>query len=174
MSQQAKNAVAAAEELELPIGVICVARPGELAASSHGTISDQAAVMYRGRATCKLTAQAAPQDWELFSKCPHEDLGDPGRAHLDPLGFLHICQGISLGNVFETPLKELCREYVAEAHPICGPLLEGGPAALVQEYALPHAQTYADACHLCYEARRSLRERFPEILKPDQMYGVGL
>jgi hypothetical protein len=35
-----------------------------------------------------------------------------------------------------------------------------------------HAASYADACHLCYEARRSLRERFPEVLLPDQMYGV--
>ncbi len=25
---------------------------------------------------------------------------------------------------------------------------------------------------MCYEARRALRGRFPEILKPDQMYGV--
>jgi hypothetical protein len=87
---------------------------------------------------------------------------------------VHICQGISLGNVFETPLKDLCESYDAEAHPICGPLLAGGPVALVSEYAVPHEDAYADACHLCYEARRRLRERFPEILKPDQMYGDGL
>jgi hypothetical protein len=65
-------------------------------------------------------------------------------------------------------------KYNADAHPICGPLLVGGPVALVTEYALPHKEKYADACHLCYEARQMLRERFPEILKPDQMYGVGL
>jgi hypothetical protein len=69
-------------------------------------------------------------------------------------------------------LIEICARYEAEAHPICGPLLNGGPAALVTEYALPHEESYADACHLCYEARQSLRERFPAILLPDQMYGV--
>jgi len=52
-------------------------------------------------------------------------------------------------------------------------LLTGGPVALVQEYNLPHEENYADACHLCFEARRELRARFPEILKPDQMYGEG-
>ena len=46
------------------------------------------------------------------------------------------------------------------------------PAALVTEYNRPHASTYADACHLFYEARSALRPRFPELLAPDQMYGV--
>jgi MoaA/NifB/PqqE/SkfB family radical SAM enzyme len=175
MSQQAKNATAAAEELGIPIGVICVAQPEETdAASSQGQISDEAGVMFRGRAIRELAARVTHRAWDLFTACPHEDLRDPGRAHLDPLGNLHICQGISLGNVFETPLKDLCEKYDADAHPICGPLLAGGPVALVTEYALPHEDKYADACHLCFEARQMLRERFPEILKPDQMYGVGL
>ena len=175
MSLQAKNATAAAEELGIPVGVICVAQPAEPdAASSLGQVSDGSAVMFRGRAVRELAPRVPPQNWDLFTACPHEDLRDPGRAHLDPLGNLHICQGISLGNVFETPLKELCEKYNAEAHPICGPLLVGGPVALVTEYALPHEEKYGDACHLCYEARKMLRERFPEILKPNQMYGVGL
>ena len=50
--------------------------------------------------------------------------------------------------------------------------MNGGPVALVTEYSLPHEADYADACHLCYEARTSLRARMPEILGPDQMYGV--
>jgi MoaA/NifB/PqqE/SkfB family radical SAM enzyme len=175
-TSMAKNAVAAAEELGIPVGEICVAQPESAdAASSRGQLPESgSAVMYRGRAVCKLAPRAALRTWDLFTACPHEDLRDPGRAHLDPLGNLHICQGISLGNVFETPLAELCETYDAEAHPICGPLLAGGPAALVTEYALPHEERYADACHLCYEARKILRERFPEILMPGQMYGDGL
>ena len=174
-SRQAGNAVAAARELGIPVGEICVAQPERLdAASSKGQLPESgSAVMYRGRATCKLVPRATLRPWNLFTACPHEDLREPGRSHLDPLGNLHICQGISLGNVFQISLKELCGKYDADAHPICGPLLEGGPEALVQEHNLPHADTYADACHLCYEARLALRERFPEILKPDQMYGVG-
>jgi hypothetical protein len=128
--------------------------------------------MYRGRAAEKLSGRAAHHPWESFDACPHEDLREPGRIHLDPLGDLHICQGIAIGNLFAQPLKQICAEYDADAHPICGPLLAGGPAALVSEYNLPHAPAYADACHLCYAARTALRQRFPECLHPDQMYGV--
>ena len=119
--------------------------------------------MYRGRAAKMLVEKATSHPWEGFDSCPHEDLREPGRVHLDPLGNIHICQGISIGNVFETPLKEICEKYDADAHPICGLLLAGGPAALVTEYNLPHASHYADACHLCYEARTTLRERFPQV-----------
>lgn len=177
LSMQARNAVEAARQLRIPVGTICVGQPEEAeAASSHGQIEGEApaAVMYRGRAFEKLVPRAARRPFREFSTCPHEDLRDPGRSHLDPLGNLHICQGIVLGNVFEKPLKQICEEYEAEAHPICGPLLSGGPAALVDEYNLPHEAAYADACHLCYAARLSLRERFSAVLAPDQIYGVGL
>ena len=44
----------------------------------------------------------------------------------------------------------------------------------MRRYQLAHATAYADAdaCHLCYAARQSLRSRFPELLTPDQMYGT--
>jgi len=175
MSIQAQNAVQAADQLSIPVGTISVAQPEETnAAASHGQIEADAAVMFRGRAVEKLVPRATRQPWQRFTACPHEDLRDPGRVHLDPLGNLHICQGISIGNLFEKPLSRICDEYEPDAHPICGPLLNGGPVALVTEYNLPHESEYADACHLCYQARTALRLRFPEILRPDQMYGVGL
>jgi hypothetical protein len=176
MSQNAQNAVAAAERLGIPIGVISVCQPEETAAAaSHGMIeTGGAGVMYRGRAISKLVSRSALHPWDRFTECPHEDLREPDRVHLDPLGNLHICQGISLGNLFEKPLTQICEEYDVDANPICGPLLAGGPVALVTEYNLPHTSSYADACHLCYEARLALRERFPDLLVPDQMYGVNL
>jgi len=174
VSQQARHARAAAEKLGIPIGVISVARPEEAeAASSSGQLPEgESGVMYRGRAAEKLVAQATHQPWEQFVECPHEDLREPGRVHVDPFGNLHICQGISVGNLFERTLREICRTYQADAHPIVGLLLAGGPAELVRRYDLPHAASYADACHLCYEARRALRGRFASTLTPDQMYGV--
>ena len=77
-----------------------------------------------------------------------------------------------MGNLFKKPLTQILADYDADAHPICGPLLNGGPVALVSEYNLDHASHYADACHLCYEARTKLRAKLPEILTPDQVYGV--
>lgn len=174
LSQQAKNARAAAERLGIPIGVISIGEPEERNAASavDQLLVDEAVVMYRGRAVEKLVPRAARQPWEQFTECPYEDLREPGRLHVDPFGYLHICQGISLGNLFHTPLSEICETYDPDSHPITYPLLEGGPAGLVRRYELSHEEKYADACHLCYEARRALRERFPEVLIPDQMYGV--
>ena len=128
--------------------------------------------MYRGRAAEKLAPRAPKASWTSLETCPFEDLREPGRVHVDPLGDVHICQGIVLGNVFRESLEQICAAYVPEEHPIAGPLLEGGPAALVRRYALSCGDAYADACHLCYEARCGLRGRFPEILGPDQVYGV--
>jgi hypothetical protein len=173
LGESARNAVAAARQLGVSADVIQVAQPEEAAEAGRGQLpAGVSAVMYRGRAAAKLSQRAAKQSWECFTECLNEDLRQPGRVHLDPLGNVHICQGISLGNVFETPLKQICERYDPEAHPITGLLLAGGPAALVSEYNPPHQADYADACHLCYEARLALRSRFPECLGPDQMYGV--
>ena len=172
LSERPQNALLAAKNLSIPTGVISIAQPDAEAKQTHGQIEDEGAVMFRGRAAEVLAEKAASHPWEGFDSCPHEDLHEPGRVHLDPLGNIHICQGITIGNLFEKPLKTICEEYAADAHPICGPLLAGGPAALVTEYSLPHASSYADACHLCYEARSTLRQRLPQYLHPDQMYGV--
>jgi Predicted Fe-S oxidoreductases len=172
MGERPQNALVAAKWLNIPAGMISVAQPNADAQQSHGQIEEESAVMYRGRAVEKLAPRATRHPWEGFNACPHEDLREPGRIHLDPLGNLQICQGITIGNLFEKPLQQICEEYDADAHPICGPLLYGGPAALVNEYNFPHESSYADACHLCYAARISLRPRFPGQLSPDQMYGV--
>jgi MoaA/NifB/PqqE/SkfB family radical SAM enzyme len=169
-----QNAIAAAKWLGIPTGLISIAQPEDAGAESHGQLDDENGVMYRGRAAEKLACRAAGHPWDRFESCPHEDLREPGRIHLDPLGNLHICQGVVIGNLFEKPLEQICREYQADAHPICAPLLEGGPAALVSEYNLPHDSYYADACHLCYQARTSLIARFPQYLQPHQMYGKDL
>lgn len=165
LGERPQNAVVAAKWLGIPAGVISVSQPE---GAEHG----QGEIMYRGRAVEKLAERADSRPWERFDSCPHEDLVEPGRVHLDPLGNLHICQGIVIGNVFEKPLKQICEGYDVNSHPICGLLHSGGPAALVTEYNLEHASHYADACHLCYEARTKLRSHFPEALAPDQMYGV--
>ena len=48
----------------------------------------------------------------------------------------------------------------------------GGPAELVRRFDLPHNEGYADACHLCYSTRKTLRSRYPNLLGPDQIYGI--
>jgi hypothetical protein len=168
-----RHAEAAAKELGISTGVICIAGPETAGASSSvGQIpEDESAVMYKGRAAEKLANRSIHYPCRRFTECPHEDLRNPERVHVDPYGNLHICQGISIGNMLRTPLAELCRAFDPDTHPVIGPLLQGGPLELALRYDVPHRERYADACHLCFEVRRELRERFPEVLTPDEMYG---
>lgn len=173
LSQYALNAAQAAEVFHIPVGIISIAQPEFGAIGVQGQLPPgESAVMFRGRAAAKLAQHAKLQPWDSFSECPFEDLRDPGRVHLDPLGYVHICQGISLGNIYQTPLPEICARYDPQAHPITGVLLNGGPAEFVRRFQLPPAEGYADACHLCYSARCMLRHRFADYLLPDQMYGI--
>jgi hypothetical protein len=172
-SPQTRNAVAAAAGLGIPAGLISIAEPEEthVAAASGQIPAGESAVVFRGRAAEKLSDRADHHDWRSFTECPFEDLRDPGRVHIDPLGHVHVCQGISLGNLFAKPLKDIFGAYDADAHPITGPLLRGGPAELAGCHGIPCHRGYADACHLCFETRKALRRRYPDLLAPDQMYG---
>ena len=156
----------AARQLGMPVDFIAVAEP-----EAPDVPPGESAVTYRGRAAEILASRVDSRRWERFSACPWENLRLPGRVHVDPFGNLHICQGIAIGNVLERSLSEIMAEYDPDAHPIVGPLVAGGPAELVRRYDLPHHEGYADHCHLCYESRRVLRQRFPDMLTPDQMYG---
>ena len=175
VSDKAKNARAAARKLGINVGLLQVAQPEAMKAASrvgqlpHG----ESAVMYRGRAVEKLAGRAAKKSWKSFTECPHEKLREPDRVHLDPLGNLHICQGITLGNLYQNNIVDICTRFDPDIHPIVGPLLKGGPSELVRKYSLEHAAQYVDACHLCYRMREVLRTSFPEILTPDQMYGCS-
>src|SRR3990172_13273311 len=132
VSRQSQNAQTAAQQLGIPIGVMSVAQPETTnAASVVGQLPiGESAVMYRGRAAENLVSQADRHPWTQFTACLDEDLREPGRVHVDPLGNVHICQGIAIGNLFRTPLKEICETYDPDAHPIVGPLLRGGPVEL--------------------------------------------
>ncbi len=129
-------------------------------------------VMFRGRAAVKLTEGLPRQPWDSFTTCPYENLADPGRVHLDPFGYVHVCQGVTMGNVWERPLTDIIRTYDPATHPIIRDLLTGGPAQIIKSHHLNHEDSYVDACHLCYIARQALREQYADVLAPDQMYGV--
>jgi hypothetical protein len=128
-------------------------------------------VMFRGRAADQLADGLPTRPWTELRDCPHEDLVDPSRVHVDAFGNIHICQGISLGNFWEKPLSEIMADYRPEDHPICGPLHRGGPAGLIDELHLPHREEYVDECQACYLLRRELLDSYPTYLTPRQVYG---
>jgi hypothetical protein len=169
--RRVREALDAARRLGIPAATIEIAGEGEAERSVGQLPAGESGVMYRGRAAVKLAPAAPKHPWPAMTECPYEDLRDPGRVHVDPFGNLHICQGIVIGNLFRAPLAEICAAYDADAHPITGPLLAGGPAELARRHEVAPADGYADACHLCYETRVALRSRFATELSPDPMYG---
>jgi hypothetical protein len=174
MTETVLNAIEAADQLGIPTGVISIKVPEVCTAYAQMTDDDPDAggpVRFRGRAAFQLTEGVARQPWTEFTSCPDEDLKEPGRVHVDAYGLVHVCQGLTIGDLGQRSLEEIVVEYDPLSHPVIGSLAQGGPVALVERYGLPHEEAYADACHLCYQARSALRNDFPECLGPDQVYG---
>ncbi|MBI5301505.1 MAG: hypothetical protein HY868_05155 [Chloroflexi bacterium] len=170
----AKRALRAAKRLGLPTNSICIEKPTVQtnSAQAKGAPVIGGGVMFRGRAAEKLTAGLATQSWDSFTECPHEELANPGRVHIDAYGNVYLCQGLGMGNAWRTPLPALVKNYRADAHPIARALIDGGPARLATEYNVPHDAGYVDACHLCYSVRKKLIDRFSDYLAPKQVYGL--
>ncbi|NNG17560.1 MAG: radical SAM protein [Gemmatimonadales bacterium] len=170
----ATRAVAAAQKLGMTVDTIRIARPGVEATPTHGRGEPITGgpVMFRGRAVEKLTAGLPTRPWESLMECPYEELERPNRVHVDSYGHVHVCQGISIGNVWQTPLARLVAEYDPGTHPISGPLVRGGPARLAEEHGFLPDDGYVDECHLCYLTRRSLLDEFADQLAPRQVYGL--
>jgi len=168
-----EHAVAAARSLGLDDAVITIEPPAVCAdPDEKGLPIVGGSVRFRGRAAVKLTDGLPRRPWTDFDECPDEDFLDPGRVHVDGFGNVHLCQGVLLGNVEKQTLGEMLEAYDPRRDPIIAPLLAGGPAELVRVFDLPHEDGYVDACHLCYEARKALREQFPDRLGPANVYGV--
>jgi hypothetical protein len=172
----AKHALTAASRLGMSSGSICIDKPtvkeGVDKEQGKGKPVIGGGAMFRGRAVEKLIEGLPRRPWEEFTECPYEDLRDPGRVHLDAYGNIHLCQGLSMGNMWDVPLSKTVKQYEADSHPICRPLLKGGPALLAEEYNVRHEAEYVDACHLCYLVRRALIDRFPQYLAPRSVYGL--
>jgi len=172
----AKRALAAARKLGIPSSPICIQKPFVEAMPGQGQDRGNPVIgggaMFKGRAVEKLTAGLPRRPWQELTQCPHEDLQSPSRVHVDQYGHVHVCQGLSMGNMWQRPLSVLALEYEADSHPICGPLAKGGPALLAKKYDVDHEGEYVDECHFCYLVRRSLVDRFPEYLAPKQVYGL--
>ncbi len=172
----ARCAFNVARKLNIAAGEIAIEEPRVETAAGEEQDKGEPVIggstMLRGRAVEKLTAGLPKKDWEIFTECPYEELESPKRVHLDSYGNVHICQGLVMGNMWETPLSELVKNYNAASHPVAGPLVKGGPALLAKESGIEHENEYIDACHFCYLLRLALIDKYPRYLAPRQVYGL--
>jgi len=173
--RRAEFARQAAQQLGIPTGTISIAPPS---VSPHASEDHRGkpvvggGVLFKGRAAEKLTPGLPVRPRGELTTCPHEDLLSPERVHVDAYGNVHLCQGLSMGNIWEKPLPDLVRGYDAQKHPIAGPLLRGGPIRLATEGGLAMNDGYVDECDFCYTARKLLLPRFPQYLAPKEAYGL--
>ncbi len=125
----AKRAMRAARKLGLPVDSICIDKPTVVmnAPRAKGEPVVGGSVMFRGRAAEKLTARFAARRLARIWRVSARGFGNPGRVHIDAYGNVHLCQGISMGNAWQTPLSTLVKNYAARQHPIVAPLLEAVP-----------------------------------------------
>ncbi len=170
----ARYAYEAAKELGLPVSIITIEDSKKYMKEIEwkGRPVIEGKVMFKGRAIEKLAEGLPTKPWTEFNKCLDEDFVNQGRVHIDPFGYVHVCQGIVIGNMKQAPLSKMLEDFNPQKHPICAPILKGGPVELVRKYEVDHKEEYVDECHICYSARLKLRKNFPEILAPDQIYGI--
>ena len=162
------------KEIGVPINTLTLNKPDDIPIENieikKGEPIIGGNIRLRGRAADKLTKNLPVQESMYLNTCGHEELVNPMRVHLDAYGYVHICQGISIGNMWEEPLSEILLNYNAYDHPIVAPLIKGGPFELAKKYQIPYQEKFIETCHMCYEIRKELRSYHPEYLQPNQMY----
>ncbi len=175
-TRPSQTALAAGKRLGIPTNAICKARPevkqNPQNLAEKGTPEITGGIKLRGRAVEKYAGDLPVRPFTELTKCPYEDLAAPKRVHIDAFGNVHICQGITIGNCRRAPLAEIMKNYDPSSHPICGPLLRGGPVCLAAEHQILPQPGYVDECHFCYAIRLALLDRFPQHLGPNQVYGL--
>ena len=170
----AKLVLAAAKRLGMPVDSIHIEKPivGMNNTKPKGEPVVKGGALLKGRAVEKLIEGLPKSRCDEFTECPEEDLKNPKRVHIDSYGYVHLCQGLVMGNMWEIPLSKIVKNYDANSHPICDPLLKGGPALLSKKYKVKHDKKYVSACHFCYIVRLALLDKFPKHLAPRQVYGL--
>lgn len=158
------NAVRAANESGVDCGNIKVTVP------CRGSFANTGDVLFKGRAALKLAEGINTLPWDSLTSCNEENLVNPSRLHIDQFGHAHICQGLVLGNLNKTTLRQLVDAYDHKAHPIISLVERGGPALLAEKLGAHHGDRYVDQCQLCYLVRKELSKSFPDHLAPESLY----
>jgi MoaA/NifB/PqqE/SkfB family radical SAM enzyme len=115
---------------------------------------------FTGRAAGKLAELVASKSIDSFAamSCKSDFLGAKS-VHIDPLGnvFSSTCSGIIVGNVNQTPLEDIWRQFDPRNVGLIGTLFKKGPYGLLAEaekLGYKGANFYAGKCHLCTSIRQ--------------------
>jgi len=110
------------------------------------------------------------------ANCKSEFLGAKG-VHIDPFGnvFSSTCSGIIIGNINQTTLKDIWKQFHPAQSEFINTLFNLGPAGLLDKAAklgYKKANAYADKCHLCTNIRQFFFDNGVEnsIIGPAECY----
>jgi hypothetical protein len=105
----------------------------------------------------------------LEEECPGAwsggTLRSPLGADVDEFGFVTICPGLSIGNTYATPLRKILEEYDYRNDSVIAALYDTGIKGLMglaSKNGFVPKEAYVSGCHFCYEARKFLRDIFPD------------
>jgi hypothetical protein len=156
--------------------------------SEPGVIPDiRPTVGFSGRAIFALQSHA-PQlslDAAMSGSCGEED--DTGAIHdltdcsyydVGAEGKVFICQGFAYpGSLLNMAFSDIINKENMLRHPLIAAFQENGvkgllDAALAEGYRAK--EYYTGKCHVCWDCRNFLRQRFPDILTPIHAYEPDL
>lgn len=135
---------------------------------------------------CRFTGRAADKLAEIIAKdaveqiaqanCKEAFLGAKG-VHIDPFGnvFSGTCSGIIIGNINQTALEDIWKQFHPARSEFVHALCNLGPAGLLDKatkLGYKKAKAYADKCHLCTDIRQFFFENGIEdsIIGPAECY----
>jgi len=133
---------------------------------------------FTGRAASHLASLAASKTFESLKalNCKSDFLAAKG-IHIDPFGnvFSGTCSGIIIGNINQTPLEDIWKQFLPKDNEIIDPLFNNGPVGLcnlAEKYGFQKENLYADKCHLCTKIRKFFfnKELFNSSIGPLQCY----
>jgi MoaA/NifB/PqqE/SkfB family radical SAM enzyme len=115
---------------------------------------------FTGRAGGRLAGLVALKHIESIAgiNCKSEFLGAKG-VHIDPFGnvFSGTCSGIIVGNINQTPLEDIWKQFDPRSSGLVSTLFSKGPYGLLAEaekLGYKRAELYAGKCHLCTSLRQ--------------------
>ena len=166
----AAKAVGAAQSLGIPTTVVSIPFLEEETLEDNpkieGYFQVEPRLMFSGRASETLLPGMDLLHADHFNECPRKDLESPESLFIDAYGFVQICPGIAIGNIYERSLDRIVETYKIQEHPILSPLQEEGPSGFIRDTKLNLKMLFVDACHCCYSARQALIDSYPDHLGP--------
>jgi MoaA/NifB/PqqE/SkfB family radical SAM enzyme len=133
---------------------------------------------FTGRAATRLADLVAAQPVESMARtnCKSDFLGAKG-VHIDPFGnvFSGTCSSIIIGNINQTPLEDIWKQFGPAQNEFINTLFNSGPVGLLEKaekLGYKREKGYASKCHLCTNIRQFFRDKGVEdsIIGPAECY----